>query len=400
MLLKRDAVIIGAGRIGRGFLAEMFQDAGCNIIFADVDRELIDLLNRQKSYQLLKSTGKSDEVIRISGYQAIHADRDGDLIEALCRETAVAAVAVPADSLAQVAEILAIAIARRTMEHPDIPLDILVCVNTMSPAARLRSLLDSMLGGAALTYLRDKVGLINTVLLRVALFTPAQLLKEDPLMVLDNGFPYISADASAFCAPPISTQMLRLSDNIRAEDIRRIYTLNMAHAVAAYVGVGKGHLMLNDAMTDPQVREQIEGALTESSLGLCSAFGFDAYVQRKWHEEILEMMSNPLLDEGLMSLGADTSRKLSVADRLVGPAVLALRAGVTPVHLVNAIAYGFLFSLSRDAGTLRCQQILKEHGIVHALEVISGIDLKHPLQNMVIEAYYNAKDELGQNLRR
>jgi mannitol-1-phosphate 5-dehydrogenase len=400
MLLKRDAVIIGAGRIGRGFLAEMFLDAGCNITFADTDHSLIDALNRAGSYRLMKTSGKTDETVEISGYRAIYADNDSDMLDALCRENAIAAVAVPADALGQIAEVLAIALARRTMEHPQIPLDILVCVNTMSPAARLRSMLDSMLGGAALSYLRNRVGLINTVLLRVAPFPPKQMLLEHPLMVLDNGYPSISVDAAAFCGLPLRSKMVRLSDNIRAEDIRRIYTLNMAHATAAYIGVGKGYLTLNRAMEDEQVRREIVGALEESAAGLCSAFGFDAYELHQWNGEILEMMRNPLLDDGLIALGADTSRKLSLADRLVGPAVLAMRAGVSPVHLANAIAYGYLFSISRDSGTMRCQQLLGQRGIVAALEIISGIDIKHPLQNLLLEAYYSAKDELDQKSSR
>ena len=83
MLLKRDAVIIGAGRIGRGFLAEMFLDAGCNITFADTDHSLIDALNRAGSYRLMKTSGKTDETVEISGYRAIYADNDSDMLDAV-----------------------------------------------------------------------------------------------------------------------------------------------------------------------------------------------------------------------------------------------------------------------------------------------------------------------------
>jgi mannitol-1-phosphate 5-dehydrogenase len=400
MLLKRDAVIIGAGRIGRGFLAEMFLDAGCNITFADTDHSLIDALNRAGSYRLMKTSGKTDETVEISGYRAIYADNDSDMLDALCRENAIcrrcgAGRCIGADCrgaghCAGAAHDGASAdpAGYSGVRQYDEPCG----------AAAVHARFDAGRCGAVI--LEKPVGLINTVLLRVAPFPPKQMLLEHPLMVLDNGYPSISVDAAAFCGLPLRSKMVRLSDNIRAEDIRRIYTLNMAHATAAYIGVGKGYLTLNRAMEDEQVRREIVGALEESAAGLCSAFGFDAYELHQWNGEILEMMRNPLLDDGLIALGADTSRKLSLADRLVGPAVLAMRAGVSPVHLANAIAYGYLFSISRDSGTMRCQQLLGQRGIVAALEIISGIDIKHPLQNLLLEAYYSAKDELDQKSSR
>jgi mannitol-1-phosphate 5-dehydrogenase len=50
--------------------------------------------------------------------------------------------------------------------------------------------------------------------------------------------------------------------------------------------------------------------------------------------------------------GADPRRKLKCADRLVGPALLARKHGIGPLHLPRAITAGFLYEAPGDPGAV------------------------------------------------
>ena len=48
----KNAVIIGAGQTGRGFIAPILQDDEYTITFIDKDEELIKSLNQKKEYHV------------------------------------------------------------------------------------------------------------------------------------------------------------------------------------------------------------------------------------------------------------------------------------------------------------------------------------------------------------
>ncbi len=394
---SKTAVIIGAGRIGRGFLGEVFHKAEYDIVFIDIDRELVDMLNSADKYTIFKTAKGKTDTYTVSGFRALHTSQYGEVCDVLSREDAIAAVAVPLESLPDVAEnTFSIAIARRAMECASIPLDVLVCVNAMSPAGRMRALLDSLLGGGALDYMRGNMGFIDTIVMSMSPDISPQVKAIDPLGVQNNGYPIMRVDSAAFKGPIPDSDMISPCSNMYAEEKRKVYTVNMSHAVLAYVGSAKGHIYAVNAIYDPEVKRVVLGALEESSYGLCNSFGFAPEDMEKWCEEVLDMLDNPLLEDSLARLGADTARKLSVGDRLVGPALLCLRAGKMPINLINAIAHGYLFNISDDPGTEKTQDIVRRYGIVMALEILSGLDIKHPLQNAVLEAYYSAKDKMDE----
>ena len=52
----KKAVHFGAGKIGRGFIAELLHDSGYEIVFGDVVDALVDIVNKEHQYPLSSST--------------------------------------------------------------------------------------------------------------------------------------------------------------------------------------------------------------------------------------------------------------------------------------------------------------------------------------------------------
>ena len=46
----KQAIMIGAGNIGRGFIGALLERSGYHVTFADVVEELISAINERKSY--------------------------------------------------------------------------------------------------------------------------------------------------------------------------------------------------------------------------------------------------------------------------------------------------------------------------------------------------------------
>ena len=61
----KQAIIFGAGNIGRGFMGQLFSESGYFVTFADVDRTLLEALNAKRSYVIRLVTNERTEVVEV-----------------------------------------------------------------------------------------------------------------------------------------------------------------------------------------------------------------------------------------------------------------------------------------------------------------------------------------------
>jgi mannitol-1-phosphate/altronate dehydrogenase len=52
------AVMFGAGNVGRGFLGQLFSESGLEVVFVDVDPELVHALDQHREYTIHLSPTK------------------------------------------------------------------------------------------------------------------------------------------------------------------------------------------------------------------------------------------------------------------------------------------------------------------------------------------------------
>ena len=57
----KKAIQFGAGNIGRGFIGLVLEQAGYHVVFADINQQIIDKLNRDKCYTVHVLNGKEQE---------------------------------------------------------------------------------------------------------------------------------------------------------------------------------------------------------------------------------------------------------------------------------------------------------------------------------------------------
>jgi len=385
----RTLVIWGAGRIGRGFVAALFRQPGWRTVFVDIDRELVDLLNEKKQYTIFRATadGISREIMK-DCFAAVHTSDSAALEKLFLEEGLLLDIAVHATELDRVAGMVKPLLSLRAEKMPSSPMDILMNVNMALPDEAFRQKLEAAFRDhpAALAYLNEKIGISGIAAACISPVAPEDMKREDPLAVLNNNYPEQAISEQALRGEKPRLPRLRLSRNLSAEETRKLYTLNMAHALLCYLGLPKGYRTVIEAMNDPELRELVDRALDEANQGLIKALPLSQAELDWWRDTVISLLLNPYIDDVLQRLGADTKRKLGRLDRLVGPAVLCTEAGGAPHAIAKAIRAGFFYE-NDDPGTLAVRSMVQAEGLPAALEKICGLTAEHPLYDMILKEY-------------
>ena len=362
----RTIVIWGAGRIGRGFVGDIFREAaGFGTVYVDIDRELVDALNEAGEYTIAKATRDGITRTKVSGFSAVHTS-DAEALSALFKEGELLLdIAVHEPKLPQVADMLAPLIEERAITG--LPMDVMMNVNMARPDTYFRSLMRDRLSKPALEFFDSRVGVTGIFAMCISPLAPEWLKREDPLALWNNGWETQTVSRAELKCPPPRAPRLLLTDDIGREETRKLYTLNMAHALLCYLGLPKGLKTSLEAVKDTELRSVLEGALNESSAGLEHEFGFGETEMAAWRQKIIGLLENPYIEDGLQRLGADTRRKLGAYDRLAGPARLCFRAGKEPVNLIKAIRAGFEYE-NPDEGTAEVREFYRAHGLAASVQ--------------------------------
>lgn len=380
-------VIWGAGKIGRGFVADLFSAAGYALTFVDADEDLVASLRERRRYTLIKLPADAQETHEeIAEFEALPtSDMNG--VDEQVATAPLIAVAVFPSLFDAVATELARGIERRAQERPEDPLDIVLCANIAHPAKEFAPLLHSKLSPTARDWVERRVGLAETVVLRIGIPPAEQYLAQDPLAVVTNGYSYLPVDITAFRGDFPEVPGLTPTDQIEAEETRKLYCHNMAHAALGYGGYLKGYTFVSEAGKDPEIAEEVQGALNEVARGLALEYSFSTDEMESFTAGILSYLSNPALPDTVARVGGDPKRKLRRTDRLIGPALMCRKHGVTPYYLMRNVAKAFMFGagpspLSEDPSAGEVQKALRLNGIGWCLRELCGLHEEEDLQEI------------------
>ena len=68
----KHAVHFGAGNIGRGFIAPVLQDNDCEVIFVDVNTDIVNQINEQGQYTIKSLDINGFNKQKIKNIRAVH----------------------------------------------------------------------------------------------------------------------------------------------------------------------------------------------------------------------------------------------------------------------------------------------------------------------------------------
>ncbi|MFQ6058627.1 MAG: mannitol-1-phosphate 5-dehydrogenase [Anaerolineae bacterium] len=386
MTQAKKAVIFGAGNIGRGFLGQLFTESGYEVVFVEINRQLVDCLNQQGSYTLRMVDNEFSQDLTIAHVRAV----DGRDEKAVAREIVAAdlmATAVGVRALPQVAPVIALGIARRAAAGVESPLNIIICENLKDASQALRGMVQENLPGEHHGYLEEKVGFVETVIARMVPLLPDEVRARDPTFVAVEPYKVLPVDKKGFKGAIPDIVGLEPRQDFAAYVDRKLYLHNAGHAILGYLGYQKGLEYGYEALDDPQIRPLLDQALDEAARALVAEHGFDPKALRAHVADVVARFANRPLGDTIFRLARDPIRKLGPTDRLVGGARLALKHGIEPHALSWGIAAGLAFDDPRDPQASRLQEMLRDQGLDAVLAQVCGLDPAGHLAGMVRERY-------------
>jgi mannitol-1-phosphate 5-dehydrogenase len=384
-------VQFGAGAIGRGFLGQLWSEAGYRVVFVDADRDVVRELNRRGSYPLRLIGPDGERTVTVGPVQAYHTD-DGPMINWLLSRCAFAATAVGAERVGEVgSRFLARGLALRYRGYRT-PLNVLCCENgTGAPHALQAGVLGALPFGDATVrrYKVERLGVVQTVIGRMVP-PPGTVNDPDPLLVAAEPYARLPFDATDWRGPipdvpglvPVHTPQ-----KWSLERRRKLYTHNGGHAVLAYHGALRGLPTIWRAAEDPAVAAELRGfwAEVDAALAADPAAGpvFDAAYQQGHEDDLMRRFRNRALGDTVERVGRDPARKLARDDRLVGAGLLCLQHGVTPRHVARATAAALRFDAPGDPSSARVREAVRAGGVRGALAEFAGLPPDHPFVALV-----------------
>jgi mannitol-1-phosphate 5-dehydrogenase len=385
MIMSKTAVIFGAGNIGRGFIGQLFSESGYEVVFVDVDQELVSALNERRQYHLQIVSNSGSEDHWISPVRAIHG-RDSAAVAAALLEASLAATAVGANALKYIAGNIAAGLALRAeMRKP--PLNFIVCENLHGAAAHLRELCLQQAAGEAKVYVEEQTGFVDTVIGRMVPMPTAEMRQQDPSLIKVEAYKELPVQRSGFVGEIPAVVAMKAEDNFEVFTARKLYIHNCGHALMAYAGYQRGYEFGYEVMADEKLRNFMLAGLQESAAAIASALGADADWLQQHVQELLLRFDNRQLGDRIFRLGRDPVRKLAREDRLTGAAKLAMQQGLPAKNLAWGMALALHFDPPQDEMAQKMQQGIKEQGVENVLEQIAGLQKDEALFGMVIEAY-------------
>ena len=388
MMPEKNAVIFGAGKISRAFIAHLLTLSGYRITFIEKSPELVALLRERGKYTV-HILGAAEKSILIHGFQVLGSEETA--VARKVAEASVVFISIGGPNLPQIAPLLAEGIRLAVTQDRKDPLNIIVCENYLQPGSWLRQMVSERLTPPEAGWLEKNVGFVETMVLRSSIEPTPEMKAEDPLSLKAQDMWEMPADKEAFVGPIPEIVGLAPKEKFQASLTRKLFTYNALNAVFAYLGYLKGYELLSEAANDPDLIAVAEAVGREAGEALCRRFGFDPEDQRRFAASAIAKYQKHEIVDPIERNARDPIRKLSRNDRVVGPACLALEEGIMPVALSRTLAAGLRYDPPGDPAAQKIQAMIRESGIEAALREVCGIDPEGKLAQMVKEAFAKLK---------
>ena len=385
---SKTIALFGAGKIGRSFIAQVFARNGYEVVFIDLDVNIIEAINREHRYRLvtLESDGSRHEHW-VEGVRGIDG-RDKAACRALLLEVPLVATSVGAGAIPVVCkEITAAAQERADTGRP--PFDLILAENMRGAADVVRQHLIN--NGLATT---AHPGLIEASIGKTSPDVPANERAGDPLLVYADSYNTLVLSANGWVGEAPQFPELYLADSITAYVDRKLFIHNLAHCAFAYFGYQQAPAKkyIHQVAGDEAVCLRVEDLINVSASALVKEYPqeFTSVTMKKYQQDVFERISNPALQDTVWRVGRDIPRKLGRTERIVGSLLLALGHGLTSDFHVQLYVAALSFHARDERGELadadrQFHADVKLKGISYALHTISEFNNTIERENKVLE---------------
>lgn len=381
---EKTALVVGAGKEGKGFLGESFSAAGWHLYFLDKDEKVIENLNKG-SYRVKLHKTDSTVIRTIKDYTAYLCDEKVSCQQAVNDADLITLCLYPED-IPDAAHYLGDALTVRAASNEK-PLTIISCTNKNHIINNITQWFRDGLKNEAAKEWFDRNVVVRDAIVRrstdaktnydldVETIVIAPLLVQGP----------INVDVS-------DLDQIELTDDLEQLKEIKLYTINAPHATCAYAGYLKGYKTIPEAEKDPAIAGLMKKVVTQSIHALSKEYNIDE--ERLWSFATLAIPLEEMADE-IFRVCLDPVRKLSKNDRLTGNVLFCWKHNVDPDPFYRSIANAMMYTESRDEKAVYIQKLRAEKGDIEAIAQICGVANDSPLV-VQVSAYMKEIEKSGQ----
>lgn len=350
-MIQKKLLLFGAGKIGRSFIGQVFSRSGYEVVFVDINRQLIDQLNQCRQYKVVIKGKQGDEIIQVTNVRGIHLSDIEQVADELA-DASIAALSVGQQGLPAALPIIARALILRKKKHDQRPLDIIIAENMRNADQYIQAELRKLLPD---DYPIDQlVGLVETSIGKMVPIMSQKDVKEDGLQVFAESYNSLIVAKNGFKNPVPDVSYLAPKENIKAWVDRKIFIHNLGHAAAAYLGFRKNPrwVLIADVLNDAEIYFATRQSMLQSANILMSLYpGEFSQTQLEAHiDDLLERFKNKSLGDTVFRVGCDLYRKLSPEDRLARPIHAAVKLKMPFDLILNVLMAAISFRAKDEMG--------------------------------------------------
>ena len=347
---KESIVLFGAGKIGRSFIGQLFSRGGYEVVFIDINKQVIDELNQKGKYRIIIKSEK-EEVINISNVRGVCLDDEIKVVYEVAA-SGIVAVSVGQDGLEQLFPLLAKGLLERYKIDSDYPLDIIIAENMRNADIYFQKELKELL--PTFYPFNKLVGLIETSIGKMVPIMQKKDTKDDILLVFAEPYNTLILNKKGFRNPIPDIAGLSPKENMKAWVDRKLFIHNLGHSAAAYIGYmhNPEFIYMYEALAIPSVYNSVRETMLQSADILLNKYP-DEFSQSDLTDHIddlLQRFQNKALGDTIFRVGCDLMRKLGPYDRLSGAIREALESDLKYDKILYALVCGFHFRARDEDG--------------------------------------------------
>lgn len=384
-----SCVIFGAGKIARGFIGHLLYLSNIDFTFVEKADALADLINERKEYTV-NILGNSAENCVVKNVKALKFSQKEEIAKAIAESDTIFN-AVGGKNLGEIVPFLTAGIEEKAKLGGI--LNIVTCENWKKPADILKDGISKIISDEAKDFFENNVGITESVIMRSAIESDAELLKKDPLVVNVQNFWELPVDASRIVGSLPEIKGLKLVAEFTGFLERKFYTYNAANGTTSFVGALFGYEKIADAAHDERILKILDGVYKETATALSIKHGISFDDQWAFTRTSLNKLQDYTIVDFIERNARDPIRKLGPDDRLVGSARLVDSCGIVPENLCLAIAAAIYYTNDEDEFAVSLSQMRKEKGIDYVLENVCKIDANGTIGTLVKEKIELLKKE-------
>ncbi|RMZ90554.1 hypothetical protein DV736_g2218, partial [Chaetothyriales sp. CBS 134916] len=382
------AVHFGGGNIGRGFIAELLHETGYKVVFIDVVDDLINSINNTKEYTITEIGSEGRKSKKITNYVAINSKYHLDQAIDAIAGADIVTCAVGPNVLRFIGKPIAEGIAKRTISKP---LAVIACENMINATDALKEhIVKALPESFTLAELEKKSEYGNSAIDRIVPTQPA----NSGLDVLIESFYEWCVETSGFKSGHPEINGVHWVEDLEPYIERKLFTVNTAHATAAYFAYQKGLKTIHEALANAEIKKEVHDALEETAHLITNKHGISPEDQEKYVNTIIERISNPYLEDVPARVGRAPLRKLGRKERFIGPAAQLAEKGYDVKHLLQGVEQALRFqNVEGDDESKELAEILKTLPADEATTKITGLEKDHRLYSKVVERVEKVQGE-------